>query len=57
MIDLRNELRAAKQWELSDKIRDRLNELGIIIEDKKGKRVLAKEIVCYFFPHHNHGKL
>ncbi len=33
--DLRDELRATKQWELSDKIRDRLNELGIIIEDKK----------------------
>ncbi len=36
LIDTRNELRSAKQWELSDKIRDRLNELGIIIEDKKG---------------------
>jgi cysteinyl-tRNA synthetase len=35
LIDTRNELREAKQWEQADKIRDRLSELGIIIEDKK----------------------
>ncbi len=37
LIDTRNELRTCKQWELADKVRDRLNELGIIIEDKKDK--------------------
>ena len=35
LIDTRNELREAKQWEQADKIRDKLSELGIIIEDKK----------------------
>ena len=43
LIDTRNELRAAKQWELSDKIRDQLNELGIIIEDKKEKVAWRKK--------------
>ncbi|MFQ5786535.1 MAG: cysteine--tRNA ligase [Thermodesulfobacteriota bacterium] len=37
LIDTRNELRATKQWEQADKIRDKLNDLGIIIEDKKEK--------------------
>ncbi len=35
MIDIRAELRASKHWELADKIRNKLNELGIIIEDRK----------------------
>jgi len=43
LIDTRNELRAAKQWEQADKIRDRLNELGIIIEDKKEKAAWRKK--------------
>ncbi|OHB87850.1 MAG: cysteine--tRNA ligase [Planctomycetes bacterium RIFCSPHIGHO2_02_FULL_40_12] len=43
LIDTRNELRASKQWELADKIRDRLNELGIIIEDKKEKVAWRKK--------------
>jgi cysteinyl-tRNA synthetase len=35
LLDVRTELREAKQWELSDLIRDRLVELGITIEDGK----------------------
>ena len=43
LIDTRNELRACKQWELADKVRDRLSELGIIIEDKKYKVAWRKK--------------
>jgi cysteinyl-tRNA synthetase len=35
LIDLRNDLRGMKQWDLSDKIRDRLENLGVILEDSK----------------------
>ena len=43
LIDTRNELREAKQWEQADKIRDKLSELGIIIEDKKEKVTWRKK--------------
>jgi cysteinyl-tRNA synthetase len=43
LIDTRNELRDSKQWELADKVRDRLSELGIIIEDKKDKVAWRKK--------------
>ncbi len=43
LIETRNELRASKQWELADKVRDRLSELGIIIEDKKEKVAWRKK--------------
>jgi cysteinyl-tRNA synthetase len=33
LVELRNDLRAAKQYELSDKLRDRLLEMGVILED------------------------
>jgi cysteinyl-tRNA synthetase len=33
LIEIRTGLREAKQWALSDRIRDRLDELGITIED------------------------
>jgi len=33
-IDIRNELRRQKQWELSDKIRDKLKELGFTLVDQ-----------------------
>jgi len=36
IIALRQEVRAQKLWSLSDKIRDGLAKLGIILEDKKG---------------------
>jgi cysteinyl-tRNA synthetase len=37
LTDVRNELRSKKMYELSDRIRDQLRELGIDIEDKKIK--------------------
>jgi cysteinyl-tRNA synthetase len=39
LLEIRRELREAKQWELSDTIRDRLNELGVSLEDGKGGTV------------------
>lgn len=33
LIDVRNELRAARQWDLADKIRAELVNLGVILED------------------------
>jgi cysteinyl-tRNA synthetase len=35
LVEVRTEIRAQKLWQLSDKIRDRLAELGVIIEDSK----------------------
>lgn len=35
ILDLRSEVRAQKLWALSDKIRERLHQLGIVVEDKK----------------------
>ncbi len=35
LIDLRREVRAQRLWPLSDKIRDELARLGIVLEDKK----------------------
>ncbi len=39
LLEIRRELRTAKQWELSDMIRDRLSEMGISLEDGKGGTV------------------
>jgi cysteinyl-tRNA synthetase len=36
LIDTRNELRKAKQWQLSDFIRNKLTEIGIALDDKSG---------------------
>jgi cysteinyl-tRNA synthetase len=35
LVEVRNELRCQKLWSLSDMVRDRLAELGVIIEDSK----------------------
>jgi cysteinyl-tRNA synthetase len=35
LVELRSELRKQKLWELSDRLRDRLAELGVILEDSK----------------------
>jgi cysteinyl-tRNA synthetase len=35
LLSLRAELRTKKEWALSDQIRDRLKEIGIVIEDHK----------------------
>jgi len=34
-VALRRDLRAEKNWALSDKVRDSLKELGVILEDSK----------------------
>jgi len=39
ILDIRNELRRRKNYELSDKIRDSLNELGIIVNDSKNESI------------------
>ncbi len=36
LVEIRTDLRAAKQWALADKIRDRLAELGVQLEDTPG---------------------
>ncbi len=36
LVEIRQELRQAKQWALSDKIRDELSAQGIVIEDTSG---------------------
>ena len=35
LIDVRNELRRKKEWQLADKIRDEMLNAGILLEDKK----------------------
>ena len=35
LLEVRQELRAQKLWALSDKIRDRLTEMGVVIEDTR----------------------
>jgi cysteinyl-tRNA synthetase len=35
LLEVRKELRRQKLWQLSDSIRDRLSELGIVLEDHK----------------------
>jgi len=35
LISVRNDLRAAKQWALADKVRDSLAELGVTLEDSR----------------------
>lgn len=33
LVDVRNQLRTAKQWALADQIRDQLAEIGVVLED------------------------
>ena len=42
LITIRDELRIQKLWSLSDKIRDGLGTLGIVLEDKRGKTTWKK---------------
>ena len=35
LVELREELRVAKQWALADRVRERLQELGVTLEDGK----------------------
>jgi len=39
LIGIREELRAKKEFELSDQIRDQLHEIGIELKDKEGKTI------------------
>lgn len=34
LVEIRTKLRGAKQWALADEVRDRLKELGVILEDR-----------------------
>ena len=36
LLDVRRSLREAKQWALADDIRNKLGELGVVVEDKPG---------------------
>jgi cysteinyl-tRNA synthetase len=36
LLEVRRELRAAKQWALADRIRDGLRERGVVVEDQAG---------------------
>jgi cysteinyl-tRNA synthetase len=42
ILELRTEIRTQKLWQLSDKIRDGLNKIGIVIEDRKDGTVWKK---------------
>ncbi len=42
LVDLRSEVRTQKLWGLSDKIRDGLKKIGIVLEDKKDGTVWRK---------------
>jgi cysteinyl-tRNA synthetase len=33
LVEVRSEMRALKQWAVADRIRDRLKELGVVLED------------------------
>ena len=45
LIEVRQECRDQKQWALADTIRDRLNDIGITIEDSpQGARWKKREI-------------
>ncbi len=33
LVELRTELRAGRQWELADTVRDRLTAMGVAVED------------------------
>lgn len=42
LLEVRNDLRKNKMWELADKIRDRLKEAGFTIEDRAKQSVIKK---------------
>jgi cysteinyl-tRNA synthetase len=35
LLDMRQEAKDRKEWSVSDRIRDRLSELGITVKDRK----------------------
>jgi cysteinyl-tRNA synthetase len=42
ILELRAEIRTQKLWQLSDKIRDGLNKIGIVVEDRKDGTIWKK---------------
>ncbi len=44
IIDLRRELRQQKLWQLSDRVRDALARLGVLLEDKKKDETTWKKV-------------
>jgi cysteinyl-tRNA synthetase len=44
LVSLRRDLRAEKNWSMSDKIRDELKDLGVILEDSKDGTTWSWEI-------------
>ena len=43
LIDIRKKLRETKQWALSDEIRDRLGEIGIVLKDRSDKTIWQRK--------------
>jgi cysteinyl-tRNA synthetase len=43
VVNIRNELRKEKMWSLADKVRDGLNQVGYVIEDKPSGSVAKKK--------------
>ena len=43
VVNIRNELRKQKMWSLADKVRDELNQVGYVIEDKPSGSVAKKK--------------
>jgi cysteinyl-tRNA synthetase len=39
LLEIRNQLREARQWQLADRVRDGLRERGVIVEDQPGRSV------------------
>jgi cysteinyl-tRNA synthetase len=44
LIDIRKKIRDAKNWDLSDEIRDRLDEIGIVLKDFPDKTTWQRKI-------------
>ena len=45
LIDVRKKLREAKHWDLSDEIRDRLDEIGIVLKDFPDKTTWQRKFL------------
>ncbi|MCC7371208.1 MAG: cysteine--tRNA ligase [Chloroflexi bacterium] len=43
LVQTRQRLREAKQWALADEVRDRLRDLGVLVEDRPGGAVWRRE--------------
>ena len=43
LLSVRQQLREAKQWALADEVRNRLRDLGVVVEDRPGGAVWRRE--------------